>query len=134
MSMSYTRQRNLRRRFVEETHLIYDYARTCQWSSAKLSETYIKRVLANEDYKELPRYERSYLEGVRDVLDSELWNNHLVFTYEIDGVRMAIDDPRYRAVPASEVNDKYSHTGAYSYRDDVTKLFYQSPQRQEMRP
>jgi len=74
-------------------------------------------------YKKVPRWAHCYLRGILDARMSEIWRKEVVFSYEIDGKRLSIEDPKYREVPAQYVHENFSHTGAFIWRGDHAKYW-----------
>lgn len=72
-------------------------------------------IFESDDWKRAPEWVKSYLRGYEDGFMVALWRE-VVFSYEIDGKRLAIDTPEYRAIPPKRVNDEFSDTGAYIWR------------------
>ena len=76
----------------------------------------------NAEYDRIQYADRLYLHGVADTMYGLHWSN-LVFSYEVDGVRMSIESEEYKAIPPQYVNEHCSHTGQWVYRKDLSKAF-----------
>lgn len=79
-------------------------------------------IFKRPDYDTLPRWARSEIEGVWWTMDHLMWRHQLVFTYEWHGKRYALNTPEYRAIPVREID---TDTGAYCWKDDITRFFTQ---------
>lgn len=79
-------------------------------------------IFKRPDYDTLPRWAMSQLEGVWWTMDHLMWRHQLVFTYKWEGKRYALGTPEYRAIPVREID---TDTGAYCWKDDITRFFTQ---------
>jgi hypothetical protein len=117
-------------RFIDSICNIYLNAARFHWSQQKILDSIEFNVYDVPEYKKLPRYSQSKIEGGLCVLRKG-HEKLLVFSYEIDGVRMTIREERYRKISPQIVHEKYSHTGAFVYRKDPTSIYYQKEQNVE---
>jgi hypothetical protein len=88
-------------------------------------ETISEARLAMKDepaYRRMPQWAKAFVDGVIYVLDKEHWKL-VEYSYEINGVRYLLSDPKYRKFPAEEVNRLWTHTGAFAYKESPTTLF-----------
>lgn len=109
------------RRDMEAILEIYRNARDYYWSQATINGKLA--VIFNSDrFKTQPIHAKEYLRGVANACFEMHWQ-YLVYSYCIDGVRMAIDSPEYRQVSPQEVHEKWSDTGAYVYRNAINALY-----------
>ena len=131
--MNFDLQITVRRSIIEDARRIYHNAARFQWEQSFVLGTLNK--LRNESrYSELPRYERTFIEGVIHQLDHEHWKL-LVFTYEFAGHgRLSIESDEYRTIPPAEVSQFWSHTGAFAYRSDLNKLYTNPSTPQPLNP
>ena len=113
----------LERSFASVVRDIYRRALQQQWSSRKINRCYIEQVLGSDDYVRLPRYSKAYIRGVRDTCNA-LYQQNVVFSYEIHGQRLSIESEEYRAVSPKYVNDHCIESGAYMYRSAPNNLYY----------
>ena len=123
MSLSFKTQDRIEKGLAEDIMNIYANTLRFKWSSEALNNAYLLNILKNPNYKRLPRYSQSFLEGVRYVMDKQLWKE-LVYSYDIEGTRLALTDARYRKIPPNVITNKYLHTGAWVYKEDVNSIFY----------
>lgn len=121
MSMSRKRILELRQSFSHQIVNIYMNAARFHWDSSKVNEAVIA-IWNDSAYKNLPNYAKSFIDGVRWKCDKDHWKL-VVYSYEIKGVRMAIDEERYRKVSPREVHEKWGDTGKYIYRDNKEKIW-----------
>ncbi len=104
---------------------IYNNAARFHWTSEFVNAMMVVGIFDNEVYKKLPHYAQQFLMGVRSVYDKQLWKK-VVFSYVVNGKRLAIDSKAYQRVSPRKVHEHCVNSGAYVYRDDVTKQFTKS--------
>lgn len=112
----------LEREFVQAVINLYDNALRFRWTHEFVLEATRTNIYDKDEYKALPRYAQSHVAGALEVC-RKLHERHLVYSYEIDGVRMMITEERYRKVSPERVHKEFSHTGAFVYKEDPTKLW-----------
>jgi hypothetical protein len=74
---------------------------------------------AHERRAGLPQYSVEFLYGVSSTL-YRIHQQHLEFSYVVDGVRRFLSDPVYRAFDPRNVD---TSTGYFAYKSNVTKTF-----------
>jgi len=121
MGMSQDKISRLEKSFSEQIINIYMNAARFHWDANKVNEAVIT-VWTDSVYESLPRYAKSFVEGVCWKCDRDHWKL-VVFSYEINGKRMAIDEERYQKVSPREVHEKWGDTGKYIYRDNKEKIW-----------
>ena len=112
----------LEKLFAEEVHNIYKNAARFRWSADQINKYYKEGILENDLYRRLPRYSKTFIDGVRYILDKQHWSL-VCYSYSIEGKRMLTSDPNYRKLSAKMVYERWSHTGCFVYIDDVTKFY-----------
>lgn len=112
----------LEKSFVEQAENIYNNGTRFCWSHDEINRHYREHILQNEDYRKMPRYAQSFVEGARHLLDKRLWKE-VVFSYEVKGKRLATDSPKYRKYSAEYIHKHCSETGCFVYRSNPDKMF-----------
>lgn len=104
------------------------YANTIrfQWNSEFLEEK-IREIQAESYFRKLPRYAKSFINGVIHMLEKDL-NQNLVYSYEINGKRVPINCEEFRKIPAKTVYEKWGNTGAFVYKEAPHKIFQKASQ------
>lgn len=115
---------NVRRKLVKsiegEMHHIYRQAREYYWPHTEIMKR--MNVLYETLYPRIRMCDKEYLYGVSSTLFRLHWDN-LVFSYVVNGKRLAIDSPEYRAVEAQFISEFCSDSGAHMYRGSNGALF-----------
>ena len=109
-------------RWADAVSNIYMNAARFMYTAHEIDRAVQDHVWNNSEFKKLPRYAQSFVEGVRGYCDREHWKL-IEYSYAIDGERLLLSDPKYRAIPSQEISEKWSHTGCHVYKSDVTKRF-----------
>lgn len=82
----------------------------------------------------VPNYSIEYLRGYRDCLMDLIWHKYVVFTYEIQGKRLAIDSDEYRQARKIVGYNGDTSTGQWSWRSNIAKPFSASSQEATSAP
>ena len=107
--------------YTERLKNLYDNVGRFHWSHEFLLEKR-KEHIFDETYKKLPQWVKTYLSGYEQALQ-EQHRKLLVFSYEVKGTRLAIDSTEYRKYNPQYIHKHCSHTGAFAYREDVSKTY-----------
>jgi hypothetical protein len=119
--MRYEQISKIERDLVHGAINLYDNAKRFQWDSDFVNES-VNKHIRNDNYRKLPRYAQSHVDGALEALYKLHWRN-VEFSYEIAGKRLSIRSEEYRKVKPQEVSELWSHTGAFIYIDSPNKLF-----------
>jgi hypothetical protein len=90
-----------------------------QWSHDRILSERTARVFKHPAWDKLPFTCHQYIMGADDVLMQLYWE-HVEFSYVINGERLRLSDPKYRAFPPQDVD---CSTGAYVYKVPPHNLF-----------
>jgi len=75
-----------------------------------------KELHDSDDYRRAPVWVREYLRGYEDCWIEGVWRNKVIFSYVVDGRRLALDSPEYKAVEPRVVYETAAETGAHIWR------------------
>ncbi len=79
-------------------------------------------IMSEDTYKRMPTHAKEYVRGARDLLYDMHWRK-VTYAYIIDGVTMTTDSDEYKAIPAFDVHQRYSHTGHHVYKHNPSRRF-----------
>jgi hypothetical protein len=114
----------LEKSFASAVHEIYRSAAELGLSSSEINKRICENIWENDVYKKLPRYAKSFVEGVRHHCEMLQWEL-VVFSYVVNGKRLTIESEEYRKVDPCYVSENCTDTGAFVYREFPDKLFTQ---------
>jgi hypothetical protein len=127
MGLRYNRKRRIMQGILWAINRAFADAVKDHWTHEQTLEWRNVNIYNVNDFKLLPVADRHYLLGFWDAFfacpEGLIWNTMLVFTYEVNGVRLALGTPEYRAIDPGEICNKWINTGAYCWKDDITKCF-----------
>jgi len=112
----------IKQRMLTRINDLYHEAVLYKDTANALTDKYCERILHSPEYHKLPVYMREYLRGYRDAKADALWS-HMVFSYEVDGKRLSIESPEYKAYDAIYISENCTDTGCYIWRSDMSKLY-----------
>jgi hypothetical protein len=116
------RWERVNRKQMRLTGILMELYRRCeesQWPHEKLLRERNERFYGSPDYAATSTYVHEFLRGVEHVLMQRLWDV-TVFSYEIDGKRLMLGTPEYRAVSPMTID---TDTGAFVYKAEPHGLF-----------
>jgi hypothetical protein len=116
------RMLNIKDKMLARIDDIYCNAELYCYSGKQITNKYLEIVLMTDDYNRLPLYMKEYIRGYKDCKAKDIWHK-LVFSYVVNGKRLAIDTPEYKAIDYFYIYDNCLHSGAYVWRKDTSKLF-----------
>ena len=122
MSMRIEKVIKLEKSFAHDVHNIYQNAERFQWKDSQIIEAIRVNIYENPEYKKMPRYAKSFVQGVIFYLREMHWRK-VVFSYEINGKRLATNSPEYRKVSPKYVHETCSQSGCFIYAEPPNKLF-----------
>ena len=128
MGMRHEQITKLEQSFVHDVHNIYQNAERFQWPDKVILEAISKNIYENEQFRRLPRYAKCFVRGVIYYLREMHWRK-VVFSYEIDGERHAIDSPKYRSISPQYVHETASQSGCFIYKEPPHKMFTEPDQQ-----
>lgn len=82
-----------------------------------------EEIQKSNSYQRLTFYNREFMRGMEEMFFAELYRNDLVFCYDYQGKRYAIDSTEYKAISPKEICDNHTFKG-HCYRKDLTKCYY----------
>lgn len=113
--MRHKRIHKLKTGFAQDITNLYCNAARFHWDTNRLSE-YRRDIFNRARQSKIPQYAIEFLRGVDWHCNKMHWQL-LVYSYEINGMRLAIDSDEYRKIPPQDVCELWLHTGAFIYRD-----------------
>ncbi len=123
--MKVERVTKLERRYAEAAHKIYENAARFMWDHDFVLRAIREGIYEESDYKQPPRYAQSFIAGVLHHC-RHAHDKLTVYSYEVRGERLAITTEAYSEVSPQYIHEHCSHTGAFVYKDDHSKIWYQS--------
>jgi hypothetical protein len=114
-------QLNHKNRIKNRYHSLFSLTKAYCFSQAE----YLKRrseIQETNSYQRLTIYNREFMRGMEEIFFHELYQNDLIFCYDYQGKRYAIDSAEYKALSPKEVADNNTFCG-HCYRKDLTKAY-----------
>ena len=112
-------QLNHKERIVNQFKSLFCLTRTYYFSQKQYLERRGK-IQESNSYKRLTQYNREFMRGMEEMFNAKLYRNDLVFCYDYQGKRYAIDSTEYKAISPKEICDNHTFKG-HCYRKDLTK-------------
>lgn len=82
-----------------------------------------EEIQQSNSYQRLTNYNREFMRGMEEMFFVCLYRYHLVFCYDYQGKRYAIDSTEYKAFSPKDIADHNTFCG-HCYRDDLSKCYY----------
>lgn len=111
----------LQKHYVSRFRELYSLAESCCMHADAIQDRTLE-IIGEDAYRRMPTHAKEYVRGARDVMYDMHWRK-VAYAYIIDGVSMTTDSEEYKAVPAFDVHEKYSHTGHHVYIRNPTRRF-----------
>jgi hypothetical protein len=121
LETSLRRKERLKRDIVD----LFSRCRSFHWPQDKFLQGR-DAIYSSDDWVRAPQWVKSWLQGYMTALMENMERHEHAFSYEIDGKRMLLTDPEYKAMSPREVHEKWSHTGALVWKDDRNRIWFQS--------
>ena len=110
-----------KRDYAQRIHNHFHNAGRFHWEASFIN-SHLNGLREEDCWKRLPQYVQYFLEGVIH----HCRHSHeklLVFSYLVNGKRLAITSDEYRKVSPHYIHELCSDTGAHVYKEDTDKIY-----------
>ena len=82
------------------------------------------KIQESNSYQRLTNYNREFMRGMEEMFFACLYRYCLIFCYDYQGKRYAINSKEYKKLSPKDVVDHSTFNG-HCYRDDLSKCYYE---------
>lgn len=118
--MRLTTSLNHRQRLIGNVNSVFSSAFFGEYTHQQLTQALIRVMYEDYAWKRVPQWVRSYVQGYSDSTRRHFERANIEHSYVIDGERLLLSDPKYKAYPPRDVD---TTTGAMAYKKSKKVYF-----------